>query len=97
MYGSQIINNFVESLHKLYWWLRFCLRPQQGLSKPSFSSPIRYFTPGQASRVQTLYITNASSLAEPRHFLIYHYITGHLWLTRSNNYYTQTSNFEYAG
>ena len=42
---------------------------------------------------QTLYITNVYSEEEPRRFIIYHYITGHLWLTRSN-YYAQTSKFK---
>ena len=33
---------------------------------------------GYHTHLQTLYITNASSEEEPRHFLIYHYITAHV-------------------
>ena len=42
----------------------------------SFSSLIRYLTPRHVPHLQTLHLTNVSSEGEPRHSLIYHYITG---------------------
>ena len=42
------------------------------------SKPLLFFSHwilGHVSHLQTLYITNAFSEGEPRHFLIYHYIT----------------------
>ena len=41
----------------------------------SASSLSRYLELGIVLHLQTLYITNVSSKEEPRHFLIYHYIT----------------------
>ena len=40
------------------------------------SSLIWYLTLGNVLHLQTVYITNVSCEEEPRHILIYHYITG---------------------
>ena len=55
----------------------FCCRFQQRLTNPfqTLTFPLSYLTLGCVSHLQTLYITNASSQEEPRHSLIYHYIT----------------------
>ena len=80
---SKFLSNFkpylTVELHRLFWRQRFCFRSYQGLRNHfqiiPFSSLIRYFTLRRVLHWLTLYITNASSKEELRHFLIYHYIT----------------------
>ena len=62
------------NLYRLFWRQRFCSRSQRMAYKLSsnlfFSSLIRYFTVEPVSR------THPTNKGEPKHFLIYHYITG---------------------
>ena len=64
-----------SSFRKKKVQLQIPITAYKSSSKLYFSSLIRYLALGQVSHLQTLYITNVFSEEEPRHFLIYHYIT----------------------